>query len=255
LQKRKGYSHCSQNILDSFINHIFINTYMHNKRGLTANATAAWVVGGIIFTLAILQATGVIHLSLQKSASQSNHGGIAFNMHSNGQAKANKDSDFTINLPDAKSGVFYKYAFEATAKNPDGSEADAGNLKFSVSEELVGVPPTGITLSPDGVLSGTANKEGTYTFEICAEDLEGNGDCKDISLTVDPTPQPAAVGKQYKCPLTKRDTACDNSSSPRIDTVSIPAQCSCPSGMSPVGDSFTANGNQWHYCACWNING
>jgi len=50
----------------------------------------------------------------------------------------------------------------------------------------IGFPPFGITLSLNGMLTGTPSITGTRTFGVCAVDLSGNQICKTVKLTVIP---------------------------------------------------------------------
>ena len=62
-------------------------------------------------------------------------------------------------LPVAEVGVAYNQTLTATGGNPP--------ITFSVT---AGSLPNGITLSSDGVLSGTPDTEGVYSFEVTAND-------------------------------------------------------------------------------------
>lgn len=47
-----------------------------------------------------------------------------------------------------------------------------------------GVPPTGLTLSPGGVLSGTPTTNGTFNFAVLLIDVNGTGDERNFSMEV-----------------------------------------------------------------------
>jgi hypothetical protein len=56
----------------------------------------------------------------------------------------------------------------------------------------VGFPPIGMSVSKDGILSGTPAAVGTYTFSVCAVDLSATQVCQTVTMTVGspPTPEP-----------------------------------------------------------------
>jgi len=74
-------------------------------------------------------------------------------------------------LPDATHDVEYSYTFSA-----GGSPI----IEFSI---IAGALPDGLSLSSDGVLSGTPTVTGTFTFTVEAKN-RGGTHSKEFSLTV-----------------------------------------------------------------------
>jgi hypothetical protein len=68
------------------------------------------------------------------------------------------------------------------ATNPSGGQPP---YRFQLAT-LGGFPPMGISLSLNGLLTGTAKAAGTANFQVCAVDLSGASVCQPVSLTVDP---------------------------------------------------------------------
>jgi uncharacterized repeat protein (TIGR01451 family) len=76
------------------------------------------------------------------------------------------------------------YSSQTVTATQPGNQASWGTLTFAVTG---GTPPTGLSLSPGGVLSGTPTAPGTFNFTITASDLAGFGS-QQYSVTINPTP-------------------------------------------------------------------
>lgn len=103
----------------------------------------------------------------------------------------------------AAAGIRYEHSFcvptPATATSPCGpwpptSDPSGGQPPYHFQlDSGVGFPPIGVSLSKDGVLTGTPAEETggrTYTFSVCAVDLAGRAVCRRVSLVVQPPPTP-----------------------------------------------------------------
>ena len=71
----------------------------------------------------------------------------------------------------------------------NGTDATEG-YTYSVEGEL----PPGLTLTPDGHLTGMPTTVGDYTFSICATDAAGGKTCREVPMHVGmPTPYPTYI--------------------------------------------------------------
>ena len=86
----------------------------------------------------------------------------------------------TQTLPPAAVGLRYSTAVQAIAGTPP--------YTWSVSS---GSLPLGLSLSPSGVISGSAQTTGRSTFTLSVEDSAGNTATRSFTLTVNPTPAAA----------------------------------------------------------------
>jgi len=89
-------------------------------------------------------------------------------------------------LPAAAVGVPYRYELHATAGAAPYVWVKKKKAKF-------GTLPGGITLSADGVLSGTPTAEGTSDFTIIVNDAQERQAKKPLTITVGPPPPPLAI--------------------------------------------------------------
>ncbi len=98
--------------------------------------------------------------------------------------------EFTILSPNALSpaavGVPYRYELKATAGTAPYTWSKKKKKKF-------GAFPDGITLSSDGVLSGTPAVQGTFNFTLRAEDATGKQASKSFTIEVGPPPPPLSI--------------------------------------------------------------
>lgn len=78
-------------------------------------------------------------------------------------------------LPSGKAGQHYTHKFTAGG-------VSTGNLLWSASRDIL---PTGLTLNSQGVLSGTTNEAGTYTFTVYAFVSNDVSAHKTFTLTID----------------------------------------------------------------------
>jgi hypothetical protein len=76
---------------------------------------------------------------------------------------------------------------------PDGTVDLAYNLTFTASGgttpytfAVAGTLPTGLTLDPDGTLSGTPTDEGSFTFTVQATDAKGDSGQRGYTLVIKP---------------------------------------------------------------------
>jgi len=86
----------------------------------------------------------------------------------------------THTLPPAAVGLRYSTAVQAIAGTPP--------YTWSVSS---GSLPLGLSLSPSGVISGSAQTTGSSTFTVSVEDSAGTAATRSFTLTVNPTPAAA----------------------------------------------------------------
>ncbi|MGA2014754.1 MAG: putative Ig domain-containing protein, partial [Solirubrobacteraceae bacterium] len=86
----------------------------------------------------------------------------------------------TQTLPPAAVGLRYSTAVQAIAGTPP--------YTWSVSS---GSLPSGLSLSPSGVISGSAQTTGSSTFTLAVEDSTGTTATRSLTLTVNPTPAAA----------------------------------------------------------------
>ena len=84
--------------------------------------------------------------------------------------------------PIARQGQPYSFPFTATG---------VGTITFSVS---AGSAPSGLTLSPAGVLSGTPSAAGVFSFTVQATDQASQTQTLAVSLTVDGPPTLSGLG-------------------------------------------------------------
>lgn len=89
-------------------------------------------------------------------------------------------------LPAAAVGVPYRYELHATAGAAPYTWVKKKKAKF-------GTLPGGITLSADGVLSGTPTAEGTNDFTILVNDAQGRQAKKPLTITIGPPPPPLTI--------------------------------------------------------------
>jgi hypothetical protein len=142
---------------------------MYNKRGLAASRIISMVMLASISAVAILQLTGKINLLGDLSDTAPKPDGAtkgAFTLY-----------DGTIGVPYGDGVIF-------------GVDEDPPEFYY-----LKGDSPSGITLSPDGVLSGIPTKAGTYSVKICAEWSDGEVQCSDYPLTIRPRSEPKLVAE------------------------------------------------------------
>lgn len=89
-------------------------------------------------------------------------------------------------LPIAAVGVPYRFELKATAGTAPYTWGKKKKKKF-------GAFPDGITLSPEGILSGTPTVQGTFNFTLNVKDRAGKGATKPLTLEVGPPPPPLEV--------------------------------------------------------------
>jgi hypothetical protein len=90
-------------------------------------------------------------------------------------------------LPQAAVGVPYRKDLQASS----GSAPYTWDKKKKVKK--FGAFPAGITLSSDGVLSGTPSVQGTANFTVRVTDANGKSASKPFALEVGPPPPPLAI--------------------------------------------------------------
>ena len=110
-------------------------------------------------------------------------------------------------LPQGTVGVAYNESLcDPSPSNPNdlcGALEDADNPSGGsypyhfVLGSGVGFPPMGLTLNPNGLITGTPTSEGTYEFEVCAVDLGGNQDCDTASITIVPMKEPLQISIHF----------------------------------------------------------
>src|SRR5262249_54447648 len=89
-------------------------------------------------------------------------------------------------LPVAAIGVPYRVELHAISGSPPYSWSKKKKKKF-------GTLPDGISLSDDGVLSGTPSTEGVSNFTVRVTDSGGRDAAKPFSIEVGPPPPPLSV--------------------------------------------------------------
>ena len=143
-------------------------------------------------------------------------------------------------------------------KNKMSISVDSGESKSpfrflepfdSIAEEAF---PPGIKLYPDGTLSGIPTKVGSYEFEACAENTDGDGDCFCVRLfvrskKVTPVPNPNCS----PCPTTSCQTGeccCETKNGIRTSGVLTLDCCArCPGDTHEAGKDFIS---EVHYKIC-----
>lgn len=90
-------------------------------------------------------------------------------------------------LPQAAVGVPYRKDLQASA----GASPYIWDKKKKVKK--FGAFPEGITLSPEGVLSGTPTTQGTSNFTVRVTDAQGKSASKPFTMEVGPPPPPLAI--------------------------------------------------------------
>jgi hypothetical protein len=90
-------------------------------------------------------------------------------------------------LPQAAVGVPYRKDLQASA----GSSPYSWDKKKKVKK--FGAFPAGITLSPEGVLSGTPTTQGISNFTVRVTDANGKSASKPFTIEVGPPPPPLAI--------------------------------------------------------------
>ncbi len=83
---------------------------------------------------------------------------------------------------------------------------------FIVSASGGRLPP-GLRLNLNGLLEGTPTVEGIYNFGICAKDLSGNEDCKEIEFIASKKDQPTVF------PESPTDTTVEDISKPKEESM------------------------------------
>lgn len=89
-------------------------------------------------------------------------------------------------LPIAAVGVPYRFELKATAGVAPYAWGKKKKKKF-------GAFPDGITLSAEGILSGTPTVQGTFNFTLNVKDRAGKGATKPLTIEVGPPPPPLEV--------------------------------------------------------------
>lgn len=87
----------------------------------------------------------------------------------------------TTSLPDGTVGTGYSTVLEATTENPQPE------LTWSV---VGGGLPPGLTLNPDGTITGTPTTAGTYAFTAQVSDPVDGIATREFTITIHPTPPP-----------------------------------------------------------------
>ncbi|MGH7951281.1 MAG: putative Ig domain-containing protein [Limisphaerales bacterium] len=87
----------------------------------------------------------------------------------------------TTSLPNGSEGVYYSQTLQASG----------GQTPYTWS--LNGNTPFGLTLSSDGILSGTPNSDGTNTFTVFVTDSNGDSTFTNLTLAVNPAPGPLQI--------------------------------------------------------------
>lgn len=100
-------------------------------------------------------------------------------------------------LPDAVVGIPYNYSFCGPAPTnvndlcgalEDSTNPSGGNHPYHFTlGPGAGFQQFGLMLNLNGLLMGTPTAAGTRTFNVCAVDLSGNQDCRNVTLTVVPS--------------------------------------------------------------------
>ena len=89
-------------------------------------------------------------------------------------------------LPVAAVGIPYRFEFKATAGTAPYFWVKKKKAKF-------GTLPDGITLSPDGILSGTPTTQGLSNFTVIVNDSNERQARKPLTLEVGPPPPPLSI--------------------------------------------------------------
>jgi hypothetical protein len=144
-------------------------------------------------------------------------------------------------LGSAKVGQSYSFSLG----NPTGGRAP---YQYAVVQGRI---PDGLTLSTDGVLSGTPTNNATYNFTVCAIDANGNASCRYLTLAVQPADQPETpqLPAAPTPPTEPEQPPAEESCEPSPD---IPKSNEC--GSEPVYDCSSCNGLPSGYISGGNPN-
>jgi len=131
-------------------------------------------------------------------------------------------------LPDPSAGTAYSQALSASG--------GVGPYAFTIS---AGAPPTGLTLSGAGTLSGTPTAVGTFNFTVTATDANGQAGSQPYSVTVGaPTlvlsPAAGALNAPYATAFSRSFTASGGSGN-----FSYALSGALPSGMAFAGNTLS----------------
>ena len=97
-------------------------------------------------------------------------------------------------LPGGKVGKPYSYSYCIPA--PNGKMGLCGGINDTLNPRggngpytfylgtAGGFPPFGLTLNPNGILSGTPTAAGEKIFEVCAKDIGGDYGCENAALRI-----------------------------------------------------------------------
>jgi hypothetical protein len=89
-------------------------------------------------------------------------------------------------LPVAAVGVPYQYELKATAGNAPYTWIKKKKKKF-------GSLPDGLSISSDGVISGTPTTQGVFNFTIIVNDVDNRQASKPLTLEIGPPPPPLSI--------------------------------------------------------------
>src|SRR5262249_49380454 len=137
-------------------------------------------------------------------------------------------------MPSETAGQSYSTALTATG--------GSGHYSYAISK---GALPAGLSLSPTGLVSGSANLAGSYSFTVVATDTAQAGvfGSQTFSLTVTPgstatltlaVPSTATAGTAFKATLTALD-AYQNKASGTVTLTSSDGQAISPKTVTLTG--------------------
>jgi len=200
-----------------------------------------------------------LHNVLKPTTGPKDQNPIVFNMPSNAGPVPDKsesglcEGSTIIDADDGEVGKPYKNKMSVTSSWGEATSPFKFLPPFdSIAEAAF---PPGITLSSDGTLSGVPTKAGSYEFEACAENTEGDGDCFCIRLFVRAkkvvTPVPSIC---YPCPVTSCDAGnccCVTKNGIRTSAVLTFDCCNrCPDDTHEVGKDVKTEGGPYKICDC-----
>jgi hypothetical protein len=142
---------------------------MIHRRGLLSGTT------GVLVSLFTASCAGAPAGPVQPVAAA-----IVFTASGQLEGTVGQPFSYSFCKPDLIGNAALCGTLAADATNPSGGQPP---YHFQLGSG-VGFPPSGITLSLNGVLSGTPSIAGTSTFAVCATDLAGQSVCNTVTMTV-----------------------------------------------------------------------
>jgi len=109
-------------------------------------------------------------------------------------AGATKTAQLTLTVTEAhpKIEILTAVCTAGLPCNAQIANARGGTPPYTFQQDTLrqGALPFGVVIGVNGLLTGTANKPGTFTFGVCVKDTVALSDCKQATLEVEETKEP-----------------------------------------------------------------